>query len=103
MICSLTKRRRKYSCQNCVDNNEINKHTKILKKEQQNEGETNNTVNADIQTDITTKDREMENLKVLFEEKEHKINIIEETQSQNETTISVIKEETENYKNEKQN
>ena len=45
----------------------------------------------------------MENLKVLFEEKEHKINIIEETQSQNETTISVIKEETENYKNEKQN
>ena len=44
----------------------------------------------------------MENLKVLFQEKEHKINI-EETQSQNETTISVIKEETENYKNEKQN
>ena len=32
MICSLTKGRRKYSCQNCVDNDEKNKHTKILEK-----------------------------------------------------------------------
>ena len=32
MICSLTKGRRKYSCQNCVDNDEISKYTKILNK-----------------------------------------------------------------------
>ena len=38
----------------------------------------------------------------MLEEKEHKINILEETQSKNETTISVIKEEIENYKNKKQ-
>ena len=38
MLCSLTKGRRKYSCQNCVDNDEISKCTKILnKKEQDNE------------------------------------------------------------------
>ena len=51
-LCSLTKRRRKYSCQNCVDNDEISKYTKILKKkEQHNEGETNSTVNIDTQID----------------------------------------------------
>ena len=32
MIYSLTKGRRKYSCQNCVSNDEISKYTKILKK-----------------------------------------------------------------------
>ena len=50
MICSLTKGRRKYSCQNCVNNNEISKYTKILKKkEQHNEGESNSTINIDVQ------------------------------------------------------
>ena len=103
MICSLTKVRRKYSCQNCVDNDEISKYTKILKKnEQHSEGEINSTVNIDVQTEITTEQKEIENLKVLLEEKEHKINILEETQSKNETTISVIEKEIENYKNEKQ-
>ena len=41
----------------------------------------------------------MENLKVLLEEKVRKTNILEEKQSKNETAISVIKEEIENYKN----
>ena len=102
MLCSLTKGRRKYSCQNCVDNDEISKCTKILKKKEHNEEEVNSTVNIDVQTEITTEQKEIENLKVLLEEKEHKINILEETQSKNETTISVIKEETQNYKNKKQ-
>ena len=103
MIYSLTKGRRKYSCQNCVDNDEISKYTKILKKnEQHNEGEINSTVNIDAQTEITTEQKEIENLKVLLEEKEHKINILEEAQWKNETTISAMKEEIENYKNEKQ-
>ena len=48
------------------------------------------------------KKKEIENLKVLLEEKEYTINILEETQSKNETTISVMEEEIENYKNEKQ-
>ena len=100
---SQTTGRRKYSCQNCVDNDEISKYTKILKKnEQHNEGEINSTVNIDVQTEITTEPKEIENLKVLLEEKEHKINILEETQSKNETTISVMEKEIENYKNEKQ-
>ena len=91
MICSLTKGRRKYSCQNFVDN-EISKCTKVLKKkEQHNEGEVNSTANTGVQTEITTEQKEIENLKVLLEEKEHKINILEETQSKNETTISVMK------------
>ena len=34
IISSLTKGRRKYSCQKCVDNDEINKCTKILKKKE---------------------------------------------------------------------
>ena len=103
MICSLTKGRTKYWCQNCVDNDEISKCTKLLKeKEQHNEGEINSTVNIDVQTEITTEQKEIENLKVLLEEKEHKINILEETQSKNETTISVMGKEIENYKNEKQ-
>ena len=101
IISSLTKGRRKYSCQNCVDNDEINKCTKILKKkEQHTEREINSTVNIDVQTEITTEQKEIENLKVLLEEKEHKINILEETQSKNETTISVMGKEIENYKNE---
>ena len=33
-ICTLTKGRRKYSCQNCADNDEISKHTKILNKDE---------------------------------------------------------------------
>ena len=91
------------SSQNCVDNDEINKCTKILKrKEQHTEREINSTVNIDVQTEITTEQKEIENLKVLLEEKEHKINILEETQSKNETTISVMEKEIENYKNEKQ-
>ena len=103
MICSLTKGRTKYWCQNCVDNDEISKCTKLLKeKEQHNEGEINSTVNINVQTEITTEPKEIENLKVLLEEKEHKINILEETQSKNETTISVMEKEIENYKNEKQ-
>ena len=65
------------------------------------EEETNNTVNIDIQTEITTEEKEIENLKEL-EEKEHKISILEERQSKYETTISVMNEEIENYKNEKQ-
>ena len=82
---------------------EISKYTQILnKKEQHNEEKTNNTLNIDMQTEITTEKKEIENLKILLEEKEHKINILEETQSENETTISVMKEEIENYKNEKQ-
>ena len=49
MICSPSKGRRKYSCQNYLDNDEISKYTKILnKKEQDNEKETNNTVNIDV-------------------------------------------------------
>ena len=56
MLCSLTKGRRKYSCRNCVDKDEISKYTKILnKKEQRNEEKTNNTVNIDIQTDHNRK------------------------------------------------
>ena len=103
MICSLTKRRRKYSCQNCVDNDEISKYTEILnKKEQHNEEESNNKVNIYIQTVITAEEKEIKNLKVIHEEKELKINILEETQSKNETTRSAMKEEIENYKNEKQ-
>ena len=59
-------------CQNCVDNDEISKYSKMLnKKEQHNEEETNNTVNIDIQTEITTEEKEIENLKVLLEEKEN--------------------------------
>ena len=81
----------------------MSKYTKILnKQEQYNERETNNTVNFDIQREITTEEKEIENLKVLLEEKEHKINILEEAQWKNETTISAMKEEIENYKNEKQ-
>ena len=81
MICSLTNGWRKYSYQNCVDNDEMSKYTKILnKQEQYNERETNNTVNFDIQREITTEEKEIENLKVLLEEKEHKINILEEAQ-----------------------
>ena len=103
MICSLPKGRRKYLRQNCVDNDEISKCTKILKKkEKHNEGEINSTVNIDVQTEITAEQKEIENLKVLLEEKERKINILEETQSKNETTISVMEKEIENYKNEKQ-
>ena len=103
MLCSLTKGRRKYLCQNFVGKDEISKYTKILnKKEQHNEEKTNNTVNIDIQIEITTEQKEIENLKILLEEKEHKINILEETQSENETTIPVMKEKIENYKNEKQ-
>ena len=99
MICCLTKGRRKYSCQNCVNNDEISEYTKILKKkEQHNEGESNSTINNDVQTEITTEQKEIENLKVLLEEKEHKINILEETQSKNETTISVMGKEIENHK-----
>ena len=65
MICSLTKGKRKYSCQNCVDIDEISKYNKIPnKKEQHNKGETNNIVNIDIQTEITTVKKEIENLKV---------------------------------------
>ena len=92
MMCSLTEGRRKYSCQNCVDNDEIPKYTKILnkKKEKHNRKE------------ITTEEKEIENLKVLLEEKEQKINILEETQSKNGRTISVMKEEIENCKNKKQ-
>ena len=66
MICSLPKGRRKYLRQNCVDNDEISKCTKILKKkEKHDEGETNSTVNIDvqIQTEITTEQKEIENLK----------------------------------------
>ena len=36
------------------------------------------------------KTNEIENIKVLLEEKEHKINILEETQSKNEKTISLM-------------
>ena len=53
--------------------------------------------------EITTEEKETENLQVLLEEKEHKINILEETESKNETTISVLKEKIENYNNEKDN
>ena len=112
MICSLTKGKRKFSCQNCVGNDEISKYTKMFnKKELYNEEEINNTVNIEIQIEITTEEKEMKNLlsienllksmKLLLEEKEHKINILEETQSKTETTISVMKEEIENFKNEK--
>ena len=112
MICSLTKGKRKFSCQNCVGNDEISKYTKMFnKKEQYNEEEINNTVNIEIQIEITIEEKEMKNLlsienllksmKLLLEEKEHKINILEETQSKTETTISVMKEEIENFKNEK--
>ena len=103
MICSLSKGRRKCSCQNCADNDEISKYTKMLNRDEwHNKGETNNTVNIDIQTKVTTEEKEIENLKVLLGEKQHKINILEETQYKNETTISVMKEEIEKYKNEKQ-
>ena len=74
----------------------------LNKDEWHNKGETNNTVNIDIQTKVTTEEKEIENLKVLLGEKQHKINILEETQYKNETTISVMKEEIEKYKNEKQ-
>ena len=101
MICSLTKGRRKYSCQICVGNDEISKYTKIIKKkEQHNEGEINTTVNIDVQTEITTEQKEIKNLKVLLEEKEYKINIFEETQSKDQTIISVMEKKIENYKNE---
>ena len=60
MLCSLTKGRRKYSCRNCVDKDEISKYTKILnKKEQHYEEKTNNTVNIDIQTEITTEKKKL--------------------------------------------
>ena len=36
--------------------------------------------------------KEIENLKVLLEEKEYKINILEETQSKTETTIPISNE-----------
>ena len=64
MICGLTKGRRKYSCQNCVDNGEISKYTKILKKKKHNEGEINNTVNIGITSEITAEQKEFENLKL---------------------------------------
>ena len=74
MTCSLTKGRRKYSWKNCVDNDETSKYTNILKKkEQHNEGEIDSTVNIVIQTEILTEQNEIENLKVLLEEKKHKI------------------------------
>ena len=59
IICSLIKRRTKYSCQNCVDNDEISKYTKILnkKKEKHNEEETNNTVDIDLETEIATEEK----------------------------------------------
>ena len=51
---------------------------------------------------ITAEEKQIKNLKVIHEEKELKINILAETQSKNETTISAMREEIENYKNEKQ-
>ena len=52
------------SSQNCVDNDEINKCTKILKrKEQHTEREINSTVNIDVQTEITTEQKDIENYK----------------------------------------
>ena len=52
------------SFQNCVDNDEINKCTKILKrKEQHTEREINSTVNIDVQTEITTEQKEIKNYK----------------------------------------
>ena len=52
------------SSQNCVDNDEINKCTKILKKkEQHTEREINSTVNIDVQTEITTEQKEIKNYK----------------------------------------
>ena len=51
------------------------------------------TVNIDIQAEVIMDKKEIENLKVLLEEKEYKINILEETQSKSETTIPISNEE----------
>ena len=77
----------------------ISKYTKIPNKKKEKQWRRNNTNSADIQTEITTEVNKIENLKVLLEEKEHKINILEETQSKIETTISLMKEEIKNYEN----
>ena len=59
------------------------------------------TVNIDIQAEVIMDKKEIENLKVLLEEKEYKINILEETQSKSETTIPISNEKKKKKKKQK--
>ena len=59
------------------------------------------TVNIDIQAEVLMDKKEIENLKVLLEEKEYKINILEETQSKSETTIPISNEKKKKKKKKK--
>ena len=93
MIISLVKGRRKYSCTFCRNVIEtLEKYIETLETDKPSGNDASDTI----------AEKEMENLKLLFSQKEIEIEKLDRSKTVNEKIIADMKLETENLKSEKQ-